>query len=110
MTMRMHSLTIVTPPFTKALRVRGRNATVTIEDPRKGPIEGPYAEIRGENPYAVPDSLHDASTGSKGFSAPVLPPRVSPSASDEETTGHNYVNQNKGKSFKRLFERKNIYI
>ena len=76
-------------------------ATVTIEDPRTEYIEGSYAEIRGENPYAVPDELRGGVTAvrERDYSAPVLPPRVSPSASDEETSRHNYINQTEGENF-----------
>ena len=78
----------------------GPYATVTIEDPRMEPIEGPYAEIRGENPYAVPDDLRaiPAARG-RDYSAPVLPPRVSPSVSDDEPSQHSYANQTEGENF-----------
>ena len=78
----------------------GPYATVTIEDPRMEPIEGPYAEIRGENPYAVPDELRGTATArERDYSAPVLPPRVSPSLSDDEPSQHNDVNQTEGEYF-----------
>ena len=78
----------------------GPYATVTIEDPRMEPIEGPYAEIRGENPYAVPNDLrYTPAARERDYSAPVLPPRVSPSVSDDEPSQHSYVNQPEGKNF-----------
>ena len=78
----------------------GPYATVTIEDPCMEPIEGPYAEIRGENPYAVPDDLrYTPAAWERDYSAPVLPPRVSPSLSDDEPSQHNYVNQTEGENF-----------
>ena len=72
----------------------GPYATVTINDP---PIEGPYAEMLGENPYAEPRELFAIQSGKQRFQAPELPPRGSPSASDDDTSRHNYVNQNTGK-------------